>query len=86
VAIRVEMFLRHFVAWILNQFFCDVPRHVCVAVCLSPTTASQLQSQAVKSTAKNKALLRIIRLRQRSSGFDVLHPGTTSTRIPLLSP
>ena len=84
--IRFEMFLRHFVTPILNPFLFDVPLHVCADVCLTATTASQWEFQIVKSTAKNETLLPIIRLRQRSSALDMLHPETTSTRIPVLSP
>ena len=45
MAIRFEIFLRHFVARIPNQFFFDVPLHVCADVCHSLTSASQWRSK-----------------------------------------
>jgi hypothetical protein len=71
---------------ILKQFFFDVPQHVYAAVCLFLSRVSKWEIQPVTSTAKRETLLPIIRLRQRSSDLDVLHPETTSTRILILSP
>src|SRR5438309_1144870 len=86
VEIRFQMFLRYFVAQILNRSHCDVPAHVCADVCSILVGVSDGEVQTVTSTSKNETLVRAIPLRQRSSTLGGLHPVTTSTRIPLLSP
>ena len=53
------------------------PRH-----CVEALVFLRCEVHTVTSTSKNATLSLIIRLRQRSSGLDVLHTETTSTRIP----
>jgi hypothetical protein len=80
------MFPGYFVTHTLNRLLLDVPLHVCADVCLAVTSLSRCDVHSVISTSRNVMISPIIRLRQRSSGLDVLHPETTSTRIPILSP
>ena len=86
VEIRFEMFLGYFVAQIPNRPF-STCRCTSAPTCVfTPLQSSQCEVHTVTSTSNNETLSPIIRLRQRSSRLDVLHPVTTSTRIPVLSP
>ena len=80
------MLLGYFVSRFPIEPFAMCSLHVGADVYLPVTLPSEHGVQTVISTSKIESRLPIIRRRQRFFGLDGVHPVTTSTRIPILSP
>src|SRR5262249_1209805 len=86
VEIRFEMFLRYFVATILNRSLCDVLPHVPANVCPHPLYDLAANHQFGASSTKPLSVPLQITRRRMSLALSAPHRLTKSTRIPILSP